>query len=236
MYIKKFFVRLLCCVIPVAKWRRGLRKKLLFPYYIINLNEKKFLKYIKGKTIAIVGNGPQQIDKHTGAEIDSADIVVRFNTFELDGFTNDYGTRTDIWFNGCGGNYDDERYLEIARKSTYVIWRSIYEKSKEINSIKNFFKKCHRRFIPVYLMPEDKLLPLYNIFNDYGPTIGCVFLWYLKTYAEPQDIRLYGFSFLDSAPTKDNLPHFYHKREINGGKHNMSMEIAFLKKLFQLKK
>ncbi|MBR4624100.1 MAG: glycosyltransferase family 29 protein [Alphaproteobacteria bacterium] len=203
---------------------------------LLYLNEKRFLKYIKGKTIAVVGNGPQQLGKHTGAEIDSADIVVRFNTFELDGYTDNYGTRTDIWINGCGGNYDDKRYLKIARKCKFVIWRSIYDKAKEIESIRRFFKNC-LHFVPVYVMRMESQLPLYTmpIFNNHSVTAGCLFLWYLKTYASPHNIKIYGFSFLDPTIQIDELnkmPHFYHKSEV-GGAHNMSVEVKVLRDLFK---
>ena len=44
--IKKFLVRLLCCFVPVAKWRRNLRKYFLSRYDVPNLSNRQLFKYI----------------------------------------------------------------------------------------------------------------------------------------------------------------------------------------------
>lgn len=58
----------------------------------------KLLSYIKGKSIAVVGNAPSELGKGKGNEIDSHDIVIRFNNFSTAGeFVPDYGSKTNIW-------------------------------------------------------------------------------------------------------------------------------------------
>ena len=233
MRIKKILVRLFCCAIPVAKWRRRLREYLMMPCGLRYLDEQKFFEYVNGKTIAVVGNGPQQVGKHTGAEIDSADIVVRFNTFELDGYTDDYGTRTDVWVNACGADYKEKEYVYRAKQCAYVIWRCIpfgFEREKPLMS---FFRRCFFAGKKVDVIPFARLWECTTkpIFGPLAPTIGCLFLWYLKTYAKPKEIRVYGFSFLDGIADK-SMPHFYHKRE-TGGTHDMSIEVAFLQEVFK---
>lgn len=57
---------------------------------------------IRGKTLAIVGNGPTELGAGHGPEIDAADLVVRFKEYKLGGFQADYGTRTDLWVTNCG--------------------------------------------------------------------------------------------------------------------------------------
>ena len=237
--LRRFFVRLLCCMIPVPKWRRAVRTSLMMPRGAKYLNETEFAKYIKGKAVAVVGNGPQQIGKHTGAEIDSADVVVRFNTFDLDGHTEDYGTRTDVWVNGCAGNYDDDKYLDIAKKCKYVIWRgSPVGRKKELTLLK-FFKKCSRLNIDINMLPTSRLeqCKSQQVFaHKWAPTIGFVMLWYLKTHLHPKSLKIYGFSFLDKSLTKDDLkkiPHFYHTNENDGETHNMNIEVEILKQLFK---
>ena len=54
-------------------------------------------EFVKGKTVAVVGNGPHEIGKRLGVEIDSHDVVVRINNYVLSGHEEDYGRRTDIW-------------------------------------------------------------------------------------------------------------------------------------------
>lgn len=49
------------------------------------------------RDIVLVGNGPSLRDRKLGPLIDSHHVVVRFNSFLLDGFQEDVGTRTSIW-------------------------------------------------------------------------------------------------------------------------------------------
>jgi glycosyltransferase involved in cell wall biosynthesis/tetratricopeptide (TPR) repeat protein len=59
--------------------------------------EKSFAEYIKNKSIAIVG--PVQSGLSLGNEIDSFDVVVRFNYNGLENFsTKEFGKKTDISF------------------------------------------------------------------------------------------------------------------------------------------
>ena len=239
MQINKILVRLLCCMIPVPKWRRAVRTSLMMPRGAKYLNETEFAKYIKGKAVAVVGNGPQQIGKHTGAEIDSADVVVRFNTFDLDGHTEDYGTRTDVWVNGCAGNYDNDKYLDIAKKCKYVIWRYSPVGLNNQEHILSFFNRCRTAKVGIHIFPRKRLnqcIAEYPEFdaNHIGMTTGFQFLWYLKKHMQPKQIKVYGFSFMDKKISKSDLekmPHFYHKDE-TGGMHNMNIEVQLLKQLF----
>jgi len=52
--------------------------------------------FFKGKSYAIIGNGPCELGRGRGREIDSRDIVVRFNNFSLD-YSVDYGIKVDAW-------------------------------------------------------------------------------------------------------------------------------------------
>ena len=60
-------------------------------------SEQKFLKFIENKSIMVVGNSPIELGKNKGELIDSFDIVIRFNNFELKDFKEDYGSKTNIW-------------------------------------------------------------------------------------------------------------------------------------------
>ena len=60
-------------------------------------SEEKFLKFIENKSIMVVGNSPIELGKNKGELIDSFDIVIRFNNFELKDFKKDYGSKTNIW-------------------------------------------------------------------------------------------------------------------------------------------
>lgn len=45
----------------------------------------------------LVGNGPSILDKKQGTKIDQFDVVVRFNTFYIEGFEEYTGTKIDVW-------------------------------------------------------------------------------------------------------------------------------------------
>lgn len=77
---------------------------------------KPVLDYLKGKTVAIVGNATTLFDKQQGAEIDSHDIVIRFNK----GFIirpESQGTKTSILFLATE--------LTLDEKASYKAWFSI---------------------------------------------------------------------------------------------------------------
>lgn len=80
---------------------------------------KDVLKYIKGKTVAIVGNAQSIFDKNNGKEIDDHEIVIRFNR----GFPNEpesQGTKTSIIILACEMTLDEKS----SYKAMYSINRS----------------------------------------------------------------------------------------------------------------
>jgi tetratricopeptide (TPR) repeat protein len=61
--------------------------------------------------VVIVGNSPREVGKKQGADIDRADLVIRFNNYPVDSsFDVDYGTRTDVWVRSVG-SWVEERKL-----------------------------------------------------------------------------------------------------------------------------
>lgn len=63
-------------------------------------NEKTFSRLVHeaNGSVSIVGNGPQEVGKGRGEEIDASGLVVRFNTFStVYPHSQDYGTKTDVW-------------------------------------------------------------------------------------------------------------------------------------------
>lgn len=67
-------------------------------YALLESHTKSFVKYLRRKSIAIVGNSPCELGKNKGMEIDSHDVVIRFNNFSIDEkYINDYGKKTNVW-------------------------------------------------------------------------------------------------------------------------------------------
>ena len=71
--------------------------------YLVDAVEKSrkngvLREYLDGKRIAVVGNGPFEIGKGKGREIDSHDVVIRFNHSVVNSQSSaDYGTQTTLW-------------------------------------------------------------------------------------------------------------------------------------------
>ena len=83
---------------------------------------KPVKNFIKGKSVAIVGNAKSIFDGHFGAEIDSHDVVIRFNK----GFITDkksQGSKTDIVILACELGLDEKAsykamfYVNRSRKT-----------------------------------------------------------------------------------------------------------------------
>ena len=93
--------------------------------YMINPYEeiRPILEYIKGKSVAIVGNAKSIFDKNFGSEIDDHDIIIRFNR----GFITkpeSQGTKTSILFMATPLNIDEKAsfkawfYVNRSRNTT----------------------------------------------------------------------------------------------------------------------
>jgi len=62
--------------------------------------DKAFSNYLKGKSVALVG--PIDVGLSNGAEIDSFDVVIRFNCRHSDSFIDEaFGVRTDVGYYVC---------------------------------------------------------------------------------------------------------------------------------------
>jgi hypothetical protein len=99
--------------------------------------DKKYKKYLEGKSVAIIGPAEYLTKLETGRYIDSFDIVVRINrgTEVIEKYSNSIGTRTDILYNCLikspdnGGDIKIKEYLKSGVK-----WISTIP-SSDINGI-----------------------------------------------------------------------------------------------------
>jgi len=57
-----------------------------------------YARFLRSKSIAVVGNAKTGLGKKQGQQIDQADTVIRFNRVNAQTqFTEDYGLKTDLW-------------------------------------------------------------------------------------------------------------------------------------------
>lgn len=69
------------------------------------------------KEIILVGNGPSLRNRKLGRLIDAHELVVRFNSFVLDGFEEDVGIRTSIWVRHFWNKSDRDAPVKLVKKS-----------------------------------------------------------------------------------------------------------------------
>ncbi len=232
-YVKKFGIKRLYILAPVANfaYKKGYRNKKIeiaskiFEQFERGVNENLFEKYIKNKNVAIVGNGPQELNTNNGKKIDNYEEVVRCNSFDLDKNEEhkaDYGKRTTVWIKGTysSKNFFKDVNVHITRCNLYILplYNKIYEYPKYIDGKRIF------TWIPneIYLEIKEK-------YNIYFPSTGFLVLYWIKKINE-QITRdnCYGFSFKNDDPS---LPYHYFDTSIEGLGHPFNREREILKEM-----
>ncbi len=190
-------------------------KKAAYVYECLNRNSKEdiFEKLVQGKSVAIVGNGPSEANRGRGAEIDSHDIVIRFNNYATAGFERDYGSKTDIWVRGSGG--DDIIDRVNADDYKLIMWEADYMHFPiHFNNLDILYR---------YLSLNNKKCSNFDFETHYSlreasgisfPSTGLVTVW--KIYdllgKATNHVSLYGFSFQEEN-ANNSYQHYFKRRD-----------------------
>jgi len=144
-------------------------KKIIKDQYI----DRNYLEIIKGQRVAIVG--PSQNNLDNGKEIDSFDIIVRFNYKGENISAKNYGSRTDIsYFNGANTWDLEKKYKEL---DLSYLKAAVYK----VAVIENYLScKCNRRMS----------LPIEHCMLDNSPNALQNMLADLLLY-QPQEIKVF---------------------------------------------
>ncbi len=218
-------------------------------YYHLRTNSfrHKLKDILIGKTIAVVGNGPQQMNKNTGEEIDSHDIVIRFNIFPTKGFSQDYGSKVDIWI--CTALFWNDSMIEnfpemlsIAKNVPYTVIYDIFHYiprgivyQKELLSIflQRFKsnKNCFCSFDSEYKGEHEPSLGIKL------PTLGLVLAEFLSENNLMDNTNFYGFTFLDEEATYKQIEYYSEApyTAFTDKYHSLSKEAILVKKLIDTK-
>jgi glycosyltransferase involved in cell wall biosynthesis len=187
-------------------------------------------KMIAGKRVAIVGNGPQAVGKGAGAEIDAADIVIRFNGYQTAGFEEDYGTRTDIWVWGAGDGIIEEPMI---RDCKLMVWCPEYSAYKIFfNYLDILYRNMKVKAAAFDFLSRENWIATSRKMNlplNKSPSTGVALIHYILKYTKPKSVRYYAFSFLDDDKSHEWLHYYNDGSEKKSHPHNLDYEVAFIK-------
>lgn len=192
-----------------------------------NLKKNVFYHLVKGKRIAIVGNAGCELGLKKGPEIDSHDIVIRFNNYPCK-YIEDYGEKTNIWVR-CANISVEDRDISPYQ---LVIWEPDYLHMEVQHNHLDILEKEISQY-PERVMFIDNVIKkgVQETSKSLNPTTGCYLMWMLyQALGTFRDIDIYGFSFLYDDGSYEG--HYYDDLSTMNVLHNMNLERPFLRNLF----
>jgi hypothetical protein len=235
----------ICNYLPVAEFvyrakiMKGEKLKMfakVFNALKNNMKNNIVKKFVTRKSIAVVGNGPQELGKKNGTKIDSHDAVVRFNCFSTDKqFIIDYGEKTDIHvFSMICAIHNIRESLGI-----FAIAEDPYLCSYPQDFVKFIYTSVPLDKLAFISTPEV----MGGVYKDYCiiyPSSGARTIYYLKKVLRTKLYRndLFGIA-LSSGGVEDG--HYYNKDDEGPSNlrnffekwHNMYAEYEMYRHLFR---
>lgn len=186
-----------------------------------------FAGLVSGKSVAVVGNGPGNLGTDRGAEIDSHDIVIRFNNHPS-GFERDYGSRTDIWVRGAHRDVVDRVAVD---ETALVVWemdffRNLLEVPDHGDILYRDALLSPDRVTHIDTATKARLRERSGLLL---PTSGAQILWMLyESRGSLADVDVYGFSTITG---DEERGHYFDALGDMGSRHDAEEEGAFLRSL-----
>ncbi len=195
-------------------------------------DRKLFAELVAGKTVAVVGNGPYEVGRKLGHEIDAHDIVIRFNNFASQEYEIDYGGRVDIWSKASIDYIDHTR---VGKVSSMVI----HDRNLECATLKSGYVNAANEMLDKGLLVDyypQELRESLSAEMRKAPTTGFLMIAALRQ-SRAKYMDAYGFSFLEDGTSQEtycNVGQTISSNEMkyNVSFHDINFEIAYLKKLF----
>ncbi len=185
-------------------------------------------------SIILVGNGSSVLQSKRGQEIDKFDVIVRFNNFQLDGFVENVGSKTDII---ARRSCDDIKLYQIKDHKPHIIAFVSYGKwhvgmAAVARNLKGYYKnditivgvdECQKFGEEIGLEQPGECASIGALAISHYLNIINSKKWFVK----PAPIVLYGF---DGTGETD---HYFAKKPVDGNLHNYKKEQIWIQKLIQ---
>ncbi len=177
------------------------------------------------KEICIVGNGP--CSDPNGKSIDAADIVLRFNNFQINGYEKYIGTKTDVWCRIC----DIRPKIEFTKLYDEIPINILTDNPLNIPVGDKFFEDIQNQNKTFYYIPQKEINTIGKELNAI-PSSGARIIMSLANNKRINNIsaRIYGFSFLIESCNKNNFEHYFESKPNSKEKtHNINNEVKMLR-------
>lgn len=190
-----------------------------------------FRKSVLDKRIAVVGNGPQEIGQNRKEEIDSYDVVVRMNSYNLtDEYQKDYGSKCNIWYRWNGEAPIEETYNR-GEPNLVILGCNLYFFPYKKDLLKRYLSDERKGMTFVALTPELHAEICSSLSISY-PSGGAILLYLIKKFNPTFNMEnCFGFSFKDDAKFLDwkHVDGVVEKLPV----HNLMMEREVIKNLLK---
>jgi len=166
------------------------------------------------KEILLIGNGPSCLNNEYGELIDSHDIVVRFNNFEIESFEKFVGKKTNYWVKTVMSNKHDNVNFD----QKFFAYPSVAApNTQKINEL------TENGYTIIPLSFYNKINKLINKNNSWATT-GLVMIFYF--IEEGYTVKIHGFDFFK------NGVHYYEDDSVMKG-HAPNIEESLVSELIR---
>lgn len=155
--------------------------------------QRKFEELIlSSNSFAVVGNAPSEIGTNNGPIIDSKNLIIRFNNYNVTSeYRNDYGSKTNVWIKS--GFYHDieRRYIEgydlVIQSGINPLFRN--------SSFEDFSLDFRLAGVDFTIIPPYIYYELISRLKT-SPSAGlCILYWIYKIKGKISKESVFGFSF-----------------------------------------
>lgn len=151
------------------------------------IKNKSFAKYIKDRTVAIVGNSPNILGKKQGKIIDDRDIVIRMNSFALnDELKEDIGSKINVWVHNAVSATSKCDNMNKIDDFDYIFLIDDYWHKCQIRTdgdidlfLDKFYDVCKNKKAKLIYCPPEIKFDLKEKSGLRHPSAGLIILYYI---------------------------------------------------------
>jgi hypothetical protein len=157
-------------------------------------------------TIVAIGNGDSVLNHKFGIKIDSFDVILRINNFEIKGYEEYIGNKTTYWARSDSQQIINKDYKQFKKILFCLPLRNFSDKAR-MDYVKSVFTENSEIVDKnIVISAQNKIIsPNYS-----WPSTGLIALeWLLKKYDK---VYIYGFDCFRK--TDGFAKHYYNNKEV----------------------